>query len=83
MGAALTLLEIYTDHQANKPNELELNNQFPTQQQATQQQLKNILRNQANTIMANRLQQPDEMRKIMNQQLNQLKEIHKQNPTSY
>ena len=62
----------------NKPDELELNNQFPMQQQ-----FKSIFKDQENTVLAKRLQQPVELRKIMNQQLNQLKEIHNQNPTSY
>ena len=78
MGAALTLLKIYTDHPTNKPDELELNNQFPMQQQ-----LESIFKDQDNTILAKTLQQPDEMREIMNQQLKQLKDIHNQNPISH
>ena len=83
VGAALTILEIYTDHPQQEQKDLEINNQFPTQQQDMQQHLKNFLKDQANTIIANRLQQPNEVKKILDQQANQLKTLHNQNPNDY
>ena len=69
-------------HGTPVPDELKLNNQFPMQEQFMQQ-FESILKDQENTILAERLQQPGELRKIMTQQLNQLKEIHNQNPTNF
>ena len=73
MGAALTLIEIDAHNPANEPDDLELNNQFPMQQQFMQQQFKSIFKDQENTILAKTLQEPGELRKIMNKQHNQLK----------
>ena len=80
VGAELIILKIYT---TNPQQELEFNNQPATQQQEMQQPLKNFIEDQTNTIIASRLQQPNEIRRILNQQVNQLKDLHNQNPNSY
>ena len=61
----------------NKPTELELNNQFPTQQQNLKQHLESFIKDQANTIIANKLHQPNRLEK-KNEPTNQPAKRHTQ-----